>query len=411
MKVVWIVNHYAQAPDGAGGTRHYQLAKALRKRGWIAYIIAASTVHKQSCYQRLGKCEPARLEYFDGIPFLWLRTPSYTGNGLGRILNMLTFTLRLLTRHPQNFLPVPDVVIGSSVHPFAAWSAQRLACIIKVPFIFEVRDLWPQTLIDFGVIAENGIPAMLFRALESFLYRKSCKIITLLPYAHRYIKRYGISPKIVHCIPNGVDISAWEECKPPFIDNTKPLQLMYFGAFGRANALDVLIRAMHELQHRDDAPDVTLRLIGDGPSKSTLIEMVEQLSIPNISFEPSVPKSDIPKIASDADVFVLNLVDSPLYTYGISLNKLFDYMAASRPIIFGCSAANNPVAAAGAGITVPPANPSAFVDAIYTMASYSHEKLYEMGIAGRAYVEAEHNSETLGGQLADSLNDCIGLNT
>lgn len=404
MKTVWIVNHYAQAPGGPGGTRHYQLAKALQKKGWNAEIVAASTEYNTG-RQRLRPGERSRLDVVDQISFLWLRTPVYKGNGLGRVANMLVFSARLLGRAPRRQLPRPDVIIGSSVHPFAVWSAERLARRYGVPFVFEVRDLWPQTLIDFGLIKHQSLLARLLRGLESFLYRRARAIVTLLPFAHRYIERFGIAASRIHWIPNGVDLAEWPEPGPS--DSNGPLKLMYFGAFGQANALDVLLLAMHELQVRPEPPHVHLRLIGDGPLKPGLISMAESLGIANISFEDSVPKNEIPLLALQADAFWVSIIDSPLYQYGISLNKIYDYLAGARPIIFGCAAANNPVAAAAAGITVPPANPAALADAIVEMAHLSPDERRRMGLAGRAYVKLEHNSDLLGAKLAAVLNGCL----
>ena len=404
MKTVWIINHYAQSPGGAGGTRHFQLAKALRDEGWNPWIIAASTEYTTGL-QRLEHGVYCRLDVFDRVPFLWLRAPAYKGNGLGRIANMLVFAARLLGRAPRRQLPRPDVIIGSSVHPFAVLSAERLARRYGVPFVFEVRDLWPQTLIDFGLIKHQSLMARLLRALEGFLYRRARAIVVLLPFAHRYIERFAIATSRIHWIPNGVDLAAWPEPGPA--DSNGPLKLMYFGAFGQANALDVLLLAMHELQVRPAPPHVYLRLIGDGPLKPDLISMAERLCIANVSFEDPVPKCEIPLLSLQADVFCFSLVDSPVFSYGISSNKLYDYMSGARPIIFGCAAANNPVAAAAAGITVPPGNPAALADAIVEMAQLSPEERRRMGLAGRAYVEREHNSDLLGAKLADVLNGCL----
>jgi glycosyltransferase involved in cell wall biosynthesis len=319
---------------------------------------------------------------------------------------MLTFSVRLLGEAPRLQLPRPDAIIGSSVHPFAVWSSNHLAKRLKVPFLFEVRDLWPQTLIDFGLIKNQSLMAMLLRALEGYLYRQASAIIAVLPFAYRYIERFGVTSNRVFWIPNGVDLETWPMSESSE-GSSSPLCLMYFGAFGRANALDILLLAMHELHRQDACPAVHLRLIGNGPLKANLIDKASCLGIVNVSFEDPVPKSEIPRLAAEANVFLANTIDSPLYRYGISLNKLYDYMAAGRPIIFGCSAANNPVAFAGAGITVPPSNPAAFAEAIREIANLAPAYRRRMGLAGRAYVEREHTSDKLGQKLAQVLNGCI----
>ena len=405
MKTVWIVNHYAQTPGGAGGTRHFQLACALPGYGWNACILASST-ELNTGLQRLKPGERYRLDVVEGIPFLWFFAPSYKGNGLGRIRNMLTFAIRILNPEPVRLLPQPDLIVGSSVHPFAVWSAYCLARRFRVPFVFEVRDLWPQTLIDFGLLRQRGIPAMLLRRLEGFLYRKSNAIITLLPYAYRYIQRFGIERQRVHWIPNGVDLSCWNLPESSISRSKDVINIMYFGAFGQANNLETLLLAMCELAESSEAHRVRLRLIGDGPNKPALESMAKNLNLPNVFFENPVAKREIPSLAAEADCFVAILRDSPLYRYGISLNKIYDYMAAGKPVIFACSSANNPVAEAGAGLVVPPGDHLALADAIARMAKMHPGERNMMGMAGIAYVKRQHDSRLLAGHLAAIMNDC-----
>lgn len=150
MKNIWILNHYATYPGGVGSSRHYYLAKCLKSLGWSATIIAASVEH-QTGIQRLKFGEGQRIDEINGVPFLWLRTPVYKGNGAGRLKNILAYTWSVLQPNATKELPRPDVIVGSSVHPFAAVAGALLARRLSVPFIFEVRDLWPQTLIDLGV--------------------------------------------------------------------------------------------------------------------------------------------------------------------------------------------------------------------------------------------------------------------
>lgn len=408
VKTVWIINHYAQSARGVGGTRHFQLAQALPRYGWNACILAASS-ELNTGRQRLDQGQGHRLDLVDRVAFLWLFAPSYKGNGLGRILNMLTFAACLLNPVPLQLLPQPDLIIGSSVHPFAVWSAYRLAQRYRVPFVFEVRDLWPQTLIDFGLLKPLGIPARLLRGLEAFLYRRSGAIITLLPFAYRYIQRFGIERKRIYWIPNGVDLSRWPVQVIPRHLSRDELVLMYFGAFGQANSLQILLQAMHELAQRSDSPRVKLRLIGDGPMKPMLTSMAFELGLSRVIFENPVPKESIPSLAAEADCFVAVLMDSPLYQYGISLNKIFDYMAACRPVIFACASVNNPVRDAGAGISVPPGDSSALADAIVSMARLNPQERNSMGLAGRRYVERMHDSLSLARTLAKVMDSCLAV--
>ncbi len=404
MKNVWILNHYAQEPGGAGGIRHYALAHNLRAHGWNAFILAASLEHGTG-RQRLGDDEISRLDVKGGVPFLWLRTRSYLGNGLNRILNMIDYTRAVLDPANLAELPRPDVIIGSSVHPLAAWAGRRLARRYKVPFIFEVRDLWPQTLIDMGRLSKRHPAAIALRLLEKSLYRSAARIITLLPLAHEYIEPLGISRSRIVWIPNGVDLEGFPS-RPP-AETAGVFRLGYFGAHGTANGLDNLIRAMKFIENRRSSSRFKLELTGNGPEKPKLEELVEELQLENVTFSEPVSKSAIPDIAARADALVFNLQDIPVFKYGISSNKLFDYLASERPIIFCCKAANNPVAEAGAGITVPPEDPAALADAIVEMAETSPEQREAMGRAGRRYVEENHGMDILARRLAETLDAAL----
>jgi glycosyltransferase involved in cell wall biosynthesis len=407
MKQVWILNHYAQEPGGAGGTRHFHLAEQLRVYDWQATVIAAS-VHGNSGQQRLAPDEAQRYELIGNVPFLWVRTPEYKGNGGGRMLNMLAYTWQAILRRTTRQLPRPDVVIGSSVHPFAAVAGVLLARRFKVPFVFEVRDLWPQTLVDMGRLPEDALLTWILRKLETWLYRRATRIVVLLPRAWEYITPLGIDAERIIWIPNGVELSMFPRSDVPVRGSSEPFTLMYFGAHGQANGLDNVLQAMKLVQDKLGGQRIVLRIIGDGPLKLTLMKQAQQLGLKNVSFEPPVPKSQIPALAAEADAFVIAVLDLPkLYRYGISMNKLFDYLAAARPIIMASNAANNPANDAQAGLSVGAGKPDELAEAILKMAALPIEERQRMGHTGREYVEKNHGFQQLAGRLAQVLDDSI----
>lgn len=405
MKHVWILNHYAQEPGGAGGTRHFSLARHLPASGWKATIIAASTDHVTGL-QRLGEGEARKLQTYDGVPFLWLGTRAYAGNGTDRIGNMLDYTWAVLRRENLSGLDAPDAIIGSSVHPLAAWAGRRLAKRHGVPFIFEVRDLWPQTLIDMGRLSRGHPVAIALRWLERSLYRAAARIVVLLPKAHDYIEPLGISPDKIVWIPNGTDVENFAAESPRQPDGA--FIMMYFGAHGGANGLDNLLATMQRIGADPAGRRIMLRLIGDGPLKSSLVARAREKELTNVRFEDTVPKNRIPALAAQADAFVLCVRNLPgLYRFGISMNKIFDYLAAARPIVISVDAPNNPVAKAGAGITVAPENPQALADAIISLASLPADERAKMGDAGRRHLEENYDMGRLAARLASVLDDSL----
>ncbi|MEJ0009718.1 MAG: glycosyltransferase family 4 protein [Alphaproteobacteria bacterium] len=395
---VWLVNHYALLPGGSGGTRHYTLAKELKRLGWNPVVIAAST-EANTGKQRLARGEPSRRETLDGVDFLWLRAPSYRGNGAGRLVNMACFALRLAFL-PRRALPRPDVVLGSSPHPFAALAAWLQARQRRVPFVYEIRDLWPQSLVELGRISPKHPLMLAFGAIERTLCRKAARIVTLLPGVKDYLVPRGVAEDRIVWIPNGVDTSLFADVAPP--PERAEFTFMYFGAHGNANGLDTLLRAMQSVEARD--PSVHLRLIGDGPRKPGLEALARELGLARVSFEPPVAKQDIPRLAAEADAFVFILVAAPVFRkYGISANKLFDFMAAARPLVFACDAGNDPVAEVRAGVSVAAQDAPALAEAMLALAVLPLAERQAMGARGRDYVLARHDFAMLAKKLADTL--------
>ncbi|MGE0023288.1 MAG: glycosyltransferase family 4 protein [Hyphomicrobium sp.] len=401
MRTVWILNHYAQEPGGPGGTRHFSLAQRLPRHGWQAAIIAASVEHATG-RDRLPAGVTSRLDVVAGVPFLWLKTSPYADNGLARIRNMLDYTRRALDRSVVSALPPPDAIIGSSVHPLAAWAGARLARRYRVPFLFEVRDLWPQTLVDMGRLKPDSWTTRALQSLETRLYRQASSIVVLLPRAGDYIESLGISRSKVVWIPNGADLDTYRSVEPSVPSET--FTLMYFGAHGTANGLENVLRAMRSLRDQGDAGAILLRLIGNGPSKPALMAMARDWQLTNVRFEDPVAKAAIPALAAEADAFVFNLQDVAVFKYGISSNKLFDYMAAGRPIIMAADAPDNPVDGAGAGLTVAPEQPEQLAAAILAMMRLSHDERARMGAAARQHVSTDYNIDALAERLAATLD-------
>jgi glycosyltransferase involved in cell wall biosynthesis len=402
MKIL-IINHYAIPPVESGGTRHYSLAKELIAGGHQVHIAAANFSHQTKT--AIVKNEEVIFEKtYDGVPFIFVNVPHYQGNSPARLKNMLMFAKQLLCSPYFKRMEPPDVVIGSSPHPLAAWAAQRMAARWKVPFIFEVRDLWPQSLIDLGRISPRHPVVRMLARLERYLYQRADKIVTLLPGAAQYIASMGIDSGKVAWIPNGIDFSLYNKDLPKLKNDR--FTVMYAGAHGLANGLDTVIRCA-EILNKDYGDKILFRLVGNGPEKEKLKELAADLQLSNIQFDDPVPKCQIPEVLSQADAFVVVVKDSPLYKYGISLNKIYDYLVSARPVLIGVNAYNNPVAEADAGVTVPPVDPKELAKAVKTLYHMSDEERERMGLNGRKYVEEKHHFRTLASKLEKVLLEAI----
>jgi glycosyltransferase involved in cell wall biosynthesis len=407
-RAVWIVNHYADAPDRPNGTRHFDLARQLVRRGHRVTIFAAGFSHVTGREERLVRWQLFRLQRFDGVRFAWLRTTPYRGNTWRRQVNMLSFVAALLVVSIRQ--PRPDIVIGSTVHPFAALGAWMVARLRRARFLFEVRDLWPQTLVDLGALEVGSPRERLLRGIEAFLVRRADHVITLLPGMRDYLEGRGLPAEHVRYIPNGVDLVAFDAAAAASAPGastalaaTARMHLEgrfvvgYVGSFGRVNRVDVILDAAREAERREPGK-VGLVVVGDGPLRAELETRADPAS--TVVLQP-VPKRAVPAVLRAFDAAVVHATATPVYRYGISFNKLFESLAAERPVLFACSSAYDPVATAGAGSTVPPDDPGALADAMLTLAGLETGERAAMGVAGRRFVEREHDVGRLAQWLAD----------
>ena len=323
MPHIWIINHYADSPSGSSGIRHYSLSVALKKCGWSSTVISSNIDHSTGKKRSLMK-ERMRKEDVEGVPFLWIKGPEYASDGLARMFNMLIFFLRMLPSSTTNILPNPDIIMGSTVHPLAALAGLILSKRKKVPFVYEIRDLWPRTLIDMGKIKENGIVAKLLGGLETYLYEQASTVVTLLPNVDEYFADKGLPTEKIVWISNGVDIEKFPLTVYDAQTELSEFKLMYVGAHGNANCLYTLLNAYKkftDLQASEHPLYTKLVLIGSGNLKSALKAYAGSLSVSggDIEFWDSVPKDSVSQVLQTADAFVITVRDLPeLYRYGIS---------------------------------------------------------------------------------------------
>jgi glycosyltransferase involved in cell wall biosynthesis len=406
---IWIVNHYATSPKKGASTRHYALSSHLIALGHEVLIISSSSNQFPDSHDDDIDYMKQYIEYEENdVKFLIIPTVQFKTRKFGRLLNMLSFSWKVLRLSQQSDIPKPDIILGSSVHPFAAWAAERLSASFDIPFCFEVRDLWPQTLIDMKIISKLHPLSIFLQSLEKYLYVKSVKIISLLPYAFEYIQRYNISPQKVAYIPNGVDVKLFSGI--PDITEREDITVMYLGSHGQANGVDTIIEAAAYFDANiESSKHLKWRFIGDGDFKEILQKKVTELGLHNIFFEDPIPKSKIPQLIAEADITILNLIDIDIYKYGISLNKIFDYLAAKRPTVIGCSARNNPIAEARSGITVVSGDYVAMAKAVDEIAKLPLEKRKSLGESGLQYVMEKHDYRILAKELERILEESIHM--
>jgi glycosyltransferase involved in cell wall biosynthesis len=410
----WILNHYAHPPDSPGSTRHYDLARELVERGHQVSIFASSFGHRTRQEERLTKKQNYRRENINGVEFIWVRTtPYYRGNDWRRVVNMLSYGRRVaaLGRRLQE---KPDVILASSPHPFAGLAGHLLSRRKESKFIFEVRDLWPQTLVEIGGYSHRSPVVAFLRILERFLYRRAKKIVVLLPEAPKYITGLGIPADKIVYIPNGVSFELFANAGtslPPELDKTiatlkskRKLIVGYTGAHGIVNALDTIIEAAKILQDRE-IDRVHFLMVGDGPEKKGLMTKAKKYKLENLSFYSSVPKYSMPALLKSIDIAVRAGRKTGLGRYGMLPNKVFDYMASAKPIIWTNNSVENPVAKANCGISVAPEDAEQMAKAILELNSLSDSKRRETGKRGHDYIMNYHSIPVLADRLLKIIEE------
>jgi glycosyltransferase involved in cell wall biosynthesis len=407
-KTIWLLNHYAITPSQGGGTRHYNFAKELSKRGYNVYVFASGQLHNNNG-SMLSDQEEYRVDTIEGFKWVWINTRKYSGNGRDRALGMLDY-YRFLTRKYKIF-EKPDVIIGSSVHPFACLAGIKISRKIGARSISEIRDLWPQTLIDMGKLTEKSLMAKILYWLENRIYIKSDRIIVTAAGMKDYIINRGIEGNKITYINNGTDVQAFleqaailsEEAEKILKENSDRFLCIYSGAIGAANYLDNLVLAAETLQRDSQYDKIRLIIVGNGPEKKRLEAMSSQKGLTNLKFYDSIKKESIPSLLVDCDVALFNLKRVELLKYGLSANKLFDYMCSAKPVIFSCETSGDYVKQSSCGYSIEPERPDLLAEAILKLYGTAPEAREEMGARGRKFVEENFDVPILVNKLEEVI--------
>lgn len=392
-KNVVVFNHFAVTKGHAGGTRHVELFDLLADE-WDYMLVAAdrNLFSRESVHATSGA-------------FRSVRTTPYRGNGPGRILNWVSYSVSAFVvgvRQPQL-----DVVYASSPHLLAGLAGFILARIRRAGFVLEIRDLWPQILVDMGRMRSTSISYRILRSLELFLYHRADEIVVLTEGSRDAIRADCPGASTITLVPNGSDPAMFaidaERSMLRQRYGMDGLVLVYAGAHGPANGLELVLDAAERV--RTDLPDVSFVLVGDGVEKPALVAEAKMRRLTNVQFHDPIPKSEVPSLLRAADVGLHVLADVPLFRYGVSPNKLFDYMAAGLPVVTNCPGeVERVVHRADAGVAV---EPTKLEDAVRVVAAASDDQLEAWGQGGQDYVKRHLSREILAHRLAGVLDRVV----
>lgn len=383
-KNIWIINEYAGNPTHGMTLRHYYLAKAFKKEGLHPTIISGSYSHVLSRYPNIPEGKNAHFEEIHGVDFLWLKVFKYASSSdFKRILKWFyfTFSLFFVSKHIDH---KPDYIICSPTAPFCIIAAYYLKIKFKAKLAFEVRDIWPLSLIEIGSFSKFHPFILLMKRFELFALKRSDFIVSNLQHYSSYLKEQGIK-KTSHWISNGIDLE--EKDKPEALSYEVDAQIPkdkfivgYTGKLGLSNAMFYLIEAAKLIKEQR----IHFVIVGEGEEKEKLKE--QAMSLNNISFIDAIPKSQIPSMLARFSICYIGWKREKLYNYGVSPNKIFDYMYEGKVVLHSIHLEKEIVSIANCGLRVKEEDPEAIAKGIMDLYRLKDEERKAMGKNGKKFV-------------------------
>lgn len=374
---IWFINHYAVPPQYYPLARQTYFAKYLMKMGHTVTIFAASTVHN-SDKNLITDGSPWREEWVDGVHYVYTKCMDYQGNGLKRIYNMCEFAWKLPGVCKK--FPRPDAIVATSMPPTSCAMGIRLARRYGCRGVAEIADLWPESIVAYGIAGPHNPAVVALRRLEKWIYKKADAVVFTMEGGYDYIVEQGWEKDIprskVFYINNGVDLEAFQynrehyQVEDPDLEDPETFKVVYTGSIRKVNNLGLLLDAAKETKD----PHIKFLIWGDGDELPALRQRATEEHIENVVFKGKVEKKYIPYITSCADLNLAHNTPSPLFRFGISPNKLFDYLAAGKPILSDFPCPYNPAVQAGAGLAVESPSPGAVAQAIEQFAEMDRER-------------------------------------
>lgn len=401
---VLVLNQYASSPvySTGAGERHYYIAKKLISKNVNTTIVSASFNHLFHTNPTIPRGKLITKEHLNGVDFIWVKIRRYSSlSGFGRAFSWIEFLSKLFFLKD---IPRPDIVIVSSMSMMPAIYAAYLKRKYKIPFVFEVRDIWPLTYIELGNTTKYHPVVFFLGLIESFSYKQAVSLVSVLPGFKQYITKYFKSyAKEVTWIPNGISPDLLDEKTQLTQSNSRygnNFKIVYAGAIGVANHTRFLVEAAILLKNQ---VDIEFHILGDGYEKPILEELSNRNGLTNVFFHQKIPKGEVNSFINLADVCYHGCKKSYLYSYGISPNKLNDYMLAAKPILSASGLDNDPAKIANCGIVVESGNARAIADGILYLKSLSNTELLRLGRNGFEYLMTNQTYDVLAEKYYDLL--------
>lgn len=417
MKTIWIIDHYSSEPKYGGIQRQYDFANELSKRGYKVIIISSAFSHYTHSYIHYERCHIT--QFAGNAYYAYVYTTQYTKNvGLGRVRNLFSFKASVLRVYKRigDHLGKPDVVMGASVHPLAWIAAHRIARHYKARFVAEVRDLWPEMWLLNGEKSKLDPMVIFFGKIEKWAYKKADKIIYSMLYGDRYIcDKLGFPRNKVALIGQPMDCERFDnnavtkkddipKAIKDFTNNA--FTCVFTGYFMEYEGVHVMLKAAKYFY--DQSIPVKFLFIGSGKEEEAMKKYASDNSLENVKIHGRISKELIPAILKSCDICLAHCATEgkkESFKYGISKNKVNEYLYSGLPVIYGRDDEEDPVAKYGGGYVIKPFDPDQLIQRIREIYEMSPEKRAEFGKKGRNYIVQYHRVDS----LTDRLLEIYGI--
>ena len=400
-KTIWYVCKYVAPPQGnSAGGRGYELMRELAVRGHRCVIVTSDANHLIQAPTFAG---PVLREQRDGLVMLWLRTfKALRSRSPRRLLSWLHFEWRLL-RLDTSRLPAPDAVIVSSLSLLTVLNGLRLRRRFRTRLVFEVRDIWPLSLVEEGGVGPHNPFVWALGVIERLGYRRADAIVGTMPALGKHVREVLGEEREVHCVPMGyatrlVEADLEVPDREQVSESDARLVVGFAGTINSTSALEVLFEAARLLR---DEPGLRFRIMGDGPLLARFRE--ECADLPQVEFVGRVPKAAVVSELWRCDVLYLSTNPSKIWEYGQSRNKVVDYMLSGRPVLASYSGHPSMIDEADSGTFVPAGDPGAVADELRRYAAMAPAERAAMGRRGREWLLEHRSFERLAADYEEIL--------
>lgn len=404
---IWLINHYAVPPMYYPLARQTCFAKHLMEMGHDVTIFAASTVHN-SDKNLITDGRRWREETVDGVHYVYIKCMDYNDSGLKRVYNICEFAWKLPSVCKK--FTKPDAIVATSMPPTSCAMGIRLAKKYGCKGVAEIADLWPESIVAYDIAGPKNPAVIALRWLEKWIYKKADAVVFTMENAYKYIEEQGWENQIpkskVFYVNNGVDLSLFCYNRENFktedadLDDKDIFKVVYTGSIRKVNNLGLLLDAAKKVTD----PRVRFLIWGDGDELPDLKERVKTENISNVIFKGRVAKSYVPGIVSRADLNIAHNTPSPLFRFGISFNKLFDYLAAGKPILSDFPCGHNPSVVWDAGTEVTEPDAESIADAIMKFVDMDEKQMKHYSDNALAAAE-EYSFEALTKKLLSVIEN------